>query len=140
MEFRSCQVTLKNGDVLDNVYIAELDSYLKDWGMLPNYDSGKMSILIEDIENITSSPNRLRPELANKLYQAGESGMGYCIFKMIFDNGQTLDVLTGNAVDFVPIPIGLTTDNIIDVLPHAGSRTNYTNGINYYWCLFEGSL
>jgi len=140
MEFRPCQVTLKNGDILDNVYIAEVNSYLKDWGMLPNDDSGKMSILIEEVESITSSPNRLKPELANKLYKAGESGMGYCIFKIIFDNKQTLDVLSGNAVDFVPTPTGLTTKNIKDVLPHEGSRTNYVNGLEYYWCLFQGSL
>ena len=140
MEFRPCQVTLKNGDILDNVYIAEVNSYLKDWGMLPNDDSGKMSILIEEVESITSSPNRLKPELANKLYKAGESGMGYCILKIIFDNKQTLDVLSGNAVDFVPTPTGLTTKNIKDVLPHEGSRTNYVNGLEYYWCLFQGSL
>ncbi len=140
MEFRPCQVTLKNGEILENVYITEVNNYLKDWGMLPNYDSGKMGILIEDVENISSSPNRLNPDLANKLYKAGESGMGYCIFKIIFDNGQTLDVLTGNAVDFVPTPIGLTTKNIKDVIPHEGSRTKYTEGLKYYWCLFDGSL
>ena len=140
MEYRPCQVTLKNGEVKDYIYVVEENSYIRMWGVMPDDDSGKSYILIEDVENITSSPSRLKSELANKLYEAGESGMGYIIFKVIFDNGQTLDVSTGGAVDFIPIPNGLTAENIKDVLPHEGSRKNYTPGPDYYWCLYKGDI
>jgi hypothetical protein len=140
IDYRPCQVTLKTGNIITNVYIQEEQSYLKVWGVMPDLDSNKKYILIEDIEEIKESPNRLRPDLATKLYKAGESGMGYCIFKLVFDNGQTLDIATGNAVDFVPIPNGLTTKNFKDVLPHQGSRQNFAKGLNYSWCLYKDDI
>lgn len=140
MEYRPCQVTLKNGDTLDNVYVQEEQSYLKTWGVMPDADAGKRYVLIEDVTEIKESPNRLRPDLANKIYEGGESGMGYCLYKLVLDNGQTVDVCTGNAVDFVPLPNGLTTKNIKDVLPHQASRENFVKGPEYYWCLFKGDI
>jgi hypothetical protein len=140
LKYRPCKVTLKNGDKLDNVYLVDEDSYFKVWGVMPNHDSGKKSVLIEDVVEIEDSPNRLPPNLADKIYESGESGMGYCIFKIVFDNGDILDVLTGNAVDFVPIPSGLTSQNIKDVVPHQGSRIKYKDGPEYYWCLFEDKI
>jgi hypothetical protein len=140
MEYRPCQVTLKNGDTLDNVYVQEQQSYLKTWGVMPDVDSGKRYVLIEDVTEIKESPNRLRPDLANKIYEVGESGMGYCLYKLVLDNGQTVDVCTGNAVDFVPLPNGLTTKDIKDVLPHQASRENFVKGPEYYWCLFKGDI
>lgn len=140
MEYRPCQVTLKNGETFDNVYIQEEQSYLRSWGVMPDADTGKKYLLIEDVEEIRESPNRLQPDLANKLYEAGESGMGYCLFKIVLDNGQTIDVCTGNAVDFIPLPKGLTTRNIKDILPHQASRKNFVNAPEYYWCLFKGDI
>ena len=66
--------------------------------------------------------------------------MGYCLYKLVLDNGKTIDVCVGNAVDFVPLPNGLTTKNIKDVLPHQASRENFVNGPEYYWCLFKGHI
>jgi hypothetical protein len=140
MEYRPCQVILKNGDAFNNVYIQEEKSYLNAWGVMPDADSGKRYLLIEDVVEIKESPNRLQPDLANKIYKAGESGMGYCLYKLILDNGQTIDVCTGNAVDFVPLKPGLSAKNIKDVLPHQGSRKNFLPGPEYYWCLFKGDI
>jgi hypothetical protein len=138
IEYRPCQLTLKNGDILDNVYVQEEQSYLKTWGAM--IDTGKRYILIEDVAEIKESPNRLPPMLANKIYKAGESGMGYCLYKLVLDSGQTIDVCTGNAVDFAPLPAGQTTKNIKDVFPHQGSRKNFIYGPEYYWCLFKGEI
>jgi hypothetical protein len=137
MEYRACQVTLSNGDTLNNVYVQEEQSYLATWGVMPDKDRGKRYLLIEDIVEIKESPNRLPPDLANKIYRAGESGMGYCLYKLVLDNGETIDVCTGNAVDFVPLPKGLTTKNIKDVLPHRASRKDFVSAPEYYWCLFK---
>ena len=140
MEYRPCQVTLKNGDIIDNVFIQEEEIYLKAWGVMPDSDPGKRFVLIEEVSDIRESPNRIRPELANKIYKAGESGMGYSLHKLILDNGQTIDICTGNAVDFVSLPNGLTVKNIKDVLPHQASRKNFMKGPEYYWCLFKGDI
>jgi len=138
MECRPCQVILNNGDKIENVYIVEEKKYLETWGVMPDHDPNKRYVLIENVIEIKESPNRMPPDLANKIYKEGESGMGYTLFKIVFDNGQTLDVCTGNAVDFVPLPHGLNSKNIKDVLPHQASRENFTKGPQYYWCLFKG--
>ncbi len=140
MEYRPCQVTLKNGDTLNNVYFQEEQSYLKTWGVMPDADAGKRHVLIEDVTEIKESPNRLPPDLANKIYDSGESGMGYCLYKLVLDSGKTIDICVGNAVDFVPLPNGLTTKNVKDVLPHQASRKNFVNRPEYYWCLFKGDI
>ena len=137
LEYFPCCVKLINGDKVDNVYIVNVDIYLKVWGVMPDEDKGKKYVLIEDVEQILESPNRLPVNIANKLYEEGESGMGYCLFKIIFDNGETIDIVSGNAIDFVPIPVGLTNKNIKDVLPHVGSRQKHLNGLDYYWCLYK---
>jgi len=132
-----CQVTLTDGTIIDNVYIMEHQSYLRSWVIMPDVDRGKQHILIENVLDIRDSPNRLPVKFANELYKAGESGMGYIIFKILYDNGSTMDTSTGNAVDFVPSPDGLTTKNIVDVLPHRGSRENFVRPLGYYWCLYK---
>jgi hypothetical protein len=133
-------VTLINGDKLDNVYVQEEQDYLKAWRVMPDADPGKRYVLIENVTEIRESPNRLPPVLANKIYNAGESGMGYCLYKLVLDNGKTIDVCVGNAVDFIALPEGMTTKNIKDVLPHEASRENFVLGPKYYWCLFKGNI
>lgn len=133
-DWTPCQVTLSSGVTLDNVYLANHDEYLRSWGRI----NKEMLVPIEEVISIEESPNALPVSLSKKLYDAGESGMGYCVFKIVYDTGATLDVVTGNAVDFVPSPEGLTIRNIVDVLPHEGSRQAYLNGLDYKWCLFKG--
>lgn len=137
ISYYPCQVQLKDGSMLSNVYLVEATSYLQTWGVIPDADKGKQSVRIEDVVAIYESPNRLPAHLANKIYEGGESGMGYCIFKIVYDNHSTLDILTGNAVDFVPSATGLSTKNIKDVLPHQGSREKYARGLIYHWCLYN---
>ena len=137
LNYKPCQVKLKNGQTFDNVYIQEEKSYFEMWGVMPDQDSGKKYILIEDVQEVKESPNRLPPKLANKLYDAGESGMGYCLYKMILDNGNTIDVCAGNAVDFVKLPAGYTVKNVEEVLPHEGSRNKFIPAAEYYWCIYK---
>jgi len=137
MEYRPCRLKLKNGEIIDRVYVSEVESYMKVWGVMPDQDAGKQYALIEEVESIQEYPKRMPVKLANKLYEAGESGMGYLLYKIEFDNGQTIDVATGNAVDFPPIPDGLTKENIKEVYPHQGSRENPTHSPSYTWCLYK---
>jgi hypothetical protein len=137
MEYLPCRVTLYSGEVFDNVYVAEVKKYLKVWGILPDLDSGKKSILINDVAKVEESPNRLPAQLATKLYKAGESGMGYTIFTMILKDGNQIPIVTGNAVDFINLPNGYNTKDIVDVLPHEGRNNNPQNGPEYIWCLYD---
>lgn len=137
IEYRPCQVKLQNGEIIDRVYVAEVVTYMEIWGIMPDEDKAKKHLLIEEVAEIQESPSRMPVELANKLYEAGETGMGYCLYKMKLDNGQTIDVSSGNEVDFPPIPNGFTTKNIKEVFPHQGSRKNNVSSPEYTWCLFK---
>ena len=136
MEYRPCQVILNNGQTLDNVYISDVESYLKVWGVIPEGDSAKRYISIDDIEKVRESPNRLAAHLATKLYKAGESGMGYTIFTILFKDGRRFATYTGNAVDFFDLSMGFDKEDIVDVLPHKGRQNNPQAGPGYYWCLY----
>jgi hypothetical protein len=80
MAYRPCRLTLKDGKKQDYVYVADAANYIKMWGVWPDQDQGKREIQIGDVEAIEESPSRLPPTLAQQLYDAGESGMGYVAF------------------------------------------------------------
>lgn len=45
--------------------------------------------------------------------------------------------VTGDAVDFISYPQGLSKDDVKDVMPHAGIKGLYVDGPDYYWCPFS---
>jgi len=146
-EYRPCQVTLISGDIVDRVVIVEADSYLTAWGVWPADDAGKRSVAIQDVTQIADSPVRLPAELANQLYAAGESGMGYVIFTVVLRDGRRLPFVAGNLVDFPALPSGVGTADIVDVLAHQGPEEfrgrgpyRHEQSAPYQWCLFRGDL
>jgi len=137
-EYRPCLVTLKDGRKVDCVYVVLEQPYIKHWGVFPEDDSGKQSVQIEDVSEIEESPSRLPAKIANKIYEAGESGMGYCVFTLVFSDDTTQAYITGNAVDFVPLPSGKVARDIVDVFPHKGRQAeNQMHGLRYYWCIYS---
>jgi hypothetical protein len=133
-----CRVVLKNGEVFDNVYITEAKTYFKQWGVWPEDDPGKKSIDISSVVNIEPSPNRLPAYLANKLYSAGESGMGFSVFKVVFSDNSEQVYVMGNAIDFLKLPPGKEMTDIIDVKSHEGrEEKNKLEGLEFFWGLFE---
>ena len=146
-EYRPCQVTLVSDDVVDRVVILEADSYLTAWGVWPADDPAKQSVAIEEVTQIADSPVRLPAGLANQLYVAGESGMGYVVYTVVLRDGRHLPFVTGNLVDFPALPRGVGTGNIVDVLAHQGPeqfrcRAPYWHqqSAPYHWCLFRCGL
>jgi hypothetical protein len=138
IEYRPCLVTLKDGRKVDCVYVVLEQPYIKQWGVFPENDSHKQSVQIEDVSEIKESLSRLPPVIANKIYKAGESGMGYCVFTIVFSDGSLQAYVTGNAVDFVPLPAHKVAKDIVDVHPHEGRQAeNQMNGLGYYWCLYS---
>ena len=138
ISYRPCQVTLDDGAVVDAVYVTNAQEYIDVWGIWPDQDRGKREIDLSRVVEISESLNRLPPRIANKIYKAGESGMGYCVFTLLFKDGTQQEVGSGGAVDFVKLPTGKQMTDIVDVLPHEGGRDEpiFSASLDYYWCLF----
>jgi hypothetical protein len=116
MSYAPCLVTLKSGEVLPRVYVLEESSYLRLWGDDPK----RSTIDPSAIASMVESPDRLPAELANEVYAAGESGMGYSIFTVVLRDGSTIPFLTGNAVDFPDWPEEVDPSDAVAVQPHVG--------------------
>ena len=137
IEYRPSMVTLVDGRIIDCVYFVQEQQYNKHWGIWPEDDKGKLYLHIQEITKVEESPTRLPSKIANELYRVGETGMGYFCFTIIFSDRSKQVYMTGNAVDFVPLPEGKTLTDIVEVLPGVGSGNNYLQGLNYYWCLYS---
>jgi hypothetical protein len=142
--YRPCRVTLRTGEIRDLVYVVEAESYFAMWGVWPEADSAKRSLPIEEVSAIDESPLRLPAALANKVYAAGESGMGYYTFTVVLRDGTKLPYTTGDAVDFPLLPSGVTTDDVADVLPGYGGGRFHDRAprpdesdADYWWCLYR---
>jgi hypothetical protein len=137
-----CCVWLNDGTKLDRVYLVAEIPFIKIWGVYPDQDRGKAEVLVSDIASVMDSPTRLPAIFANELYRAGESGMGYSLFTVIFrsDNSSVQSnqvYVTGDALDFIDYPEGKGPKDVVRVLPHIGRGSNYMHDLKYYWCLYS---
>lgn len=138
MEFRPCRVRLKDGRMVDGVYVADAAQYIDLWGIWPEFDSHKRSVPIDDVVGIEESPTRIPAHLANKMYEAGESAMGGCIFTLVLEDGRRLPCSTGNAVDLLELPADVTPDMMVDLVPHEGREARqHIRGADFFWCLYR---
>lgn len=136
--YRPCKVVLKDGAVLDRIYVVDALPYVQIWGIWPEDDRGKRSLDLNTVAQITESPSRLPVEFADILYREGESGMGYTVFTVCFRDGSSLAVMAGNAVDFIEYPEGQSPETVTSVLPHVGrDDPRLTEAPRYSWCLYE---
>jgi hypothetical protein len=136
--YRPCRVTLRDGRVIDRVYVQEAWAWKGTWGVWPEDDRGKASISIDDVVRIEESPSRIAPDLDNRLLGAGESGMGYARFTLVLRDGRRVNAVTGGAVDFPGLPDGIDAGDVVDVIPHehAGSSDVAMADPPYWWCLY----
>jgi hypothetical protein len=130
---RPCQVTLHDGRIIDRVYVQDAQVYIGTWGAWPD---DKRSIDLADVREIADSPTRLPAHIAWRLYDAGESGMGFTAFTLVFVDDYRQSYVCGNAVDWVIMPSGRAPTDIREVIPHEGSRVDYLAGEHYSWCLY----
>tara|TARA_B100001179_G_C18338623_1_gene295540 strand:+ start:57 stop:563 length:507 start_codon:yes stop_codon:yes gene_type:complete len=131
-------VTLRTGELRDAVYLCPAAQWFEKWGVWPEEDTGKKSVPLEEVADLEESPSRLPRELAETIYAAGESGMGYHLFQLTFRDGSVVSFGTGNAVDFLDLPPDRSPRDIVAVTPHAG-REDPTKrcALDYAWCLFS---
>ena len=99
-----CCVTLADDREIDCVYLADAKRWIREWGVWPSQDPGKQSIGLESVVSLRDSPSRLPKRFAEELYAAGESGMGYTIFTIVYADGTHQACSNGNAIDFVSHP------------------------------------
>lgn len=143
LEYRPCKVTLDGGEEHDFVLFAQAGDYFALWGVWPIDDPQKRSVAVERVVSVQESSYRLPSALANALYEVGESGMGYFVFTVVLRDGRRLPFVTGNVADFPALPSGVTTDDIVDVLPEIGrgqfrdrAALPEESTANYFWCLY----
>ena len=137
--YHPSKVTLRGGRTLERVYVVAATAYLSRWGLYPEQDPHKLWCRIEDVVSIELSSSRLPAKFANKVYKAGESGMGYHVFTVVFSDGTTQAYLAGNSVDFIEYPRGKGPSDIAGILPHVGRDQNPNQPPNHHWCLFSDS-
>jgi hypothetical protein len=136
--YRPCRVTLRDGRVIDRVYVQEAWTWKGMWGMWPEDYRVNVSISIDDVMRIEESPSRIAPDLANRLLEAGESAMGGTIFTLVLRDGHRINASTGNAVDFPGLPDGVAAGDVVDVISHehAGTMDVAMADPPYWWCLY----
>ena len=135
IEYRPCEVTLASGLVDSYVYVVETESWHRLWGIDPEEDRFKSSLSVDEIVSIRDSPYRIPPQIANEIYGGGEDGMGYFSFQLLLERGAALNCLTGNAIDFLEWPAGVSPSQVIGVNIHSRAP-NEVDGAKYRWALF----
>jgi hypothetical protein len=93
-----CAARMNDGTVLVCVYVVPEGPYIRHWGIYPQQDRGKSYLSLSDVDTLAESPRRLPAQFANKLYESGESGMGYTIFTVVFADGSRQACGTGGAL------------------------------------------
>lgn len=136
-KYRPCAVTLKSGQRVEAVYVAPEGPYIRMWGVYPENDKGKRAIRIEDVAEIRESELRLPARFADRVYAAGECGMGGNIFSVRFRNGQELTFIGGSVVDFIRYPLGLTMKDVVSVSSASRGAKDKIELPDYYFCLYS---
>jgi hypothetical protein len=135
--YRPCAVVLASGEVHERVYVQDAQSYITVWGVWPEDDPGKGSVDVSNVIAIRESSDRLHPSIARSIYRAGESGMGYTVFTLVFRDGSARAYVGGNAVDFVTYSAGKAASDVVSVVPHRGRDEDpYSDPRGYAWCLY----
>jgi len=112
-----CSVTLRDGTVLDRVYLLSSQSFFSLRFREPQ--DGDNMVALDEVVAIRDSPDRLPARIVQELYDRGESGMGYHVFQLRFRFGFWKTYVTGNMFDFVRLPRFLGPSAIRGVLERA---------------------
>ena len=101
-----CSARLYNGTLLTCVYFVDAGSFKRLWGAArpEEVPGGKPSVSPDQVASVLECPLRLPARFANEIYRAGESGMGYFDFCLVFSWWCRRDYLVGNFVDFLEYP------------------------------------
>ena len=110
-----CSVTLNDGRVQQCTYLMSVLAAKRWWWIKTD---SKHQIQVQNIVSISPSPYRLQESLANKILEAGETGMGYTSGVFQFKNGKTLPWVTTESMEFMDLPDEYSIHDIIDIKLH----------------------
>ena len=140
IEHYPCDVWLHDGTIVKRVCVVSEIPYINQRRVYPEKDC---SISISDVASLIESPSRLPPRFANELYRAGESGMGYRLFTVVFSRRfgilprRQAYVTGASALDFIEYPSGVGPKNVKAILPHVGRDASPRTCPKYSWCLYS---
>jgi len=145
---RPCLVRFRDSREVDRVYVEDINQLIGDadrWkhGSLERVlaDLQARNLPLEDVVAIEESPTRLPPGLANKIFAAGETGMGYFEFGVVLSDGRILEGHSGGSLDFLELPTGIEAGMISDVIPNRlASRPPDVTGAEYFYCLYSSDV
>ena len=126
---RPCRLILKDGTVIPRaICVEDHRGFTTDGWIHPSA-----------VERVEPSRERMPASLASRIYTAGESGMGYQLFRLRFADGASQVFVTGNVVDFPDYPDGYDCEDAEEVFPHEGrkeSRFGYRQSRGCQWCFY----
>lgn len=83
----------------------------------------------QNIVSVSECLKRMPARFAKLIQSAGESGMGYHIYVVDLRDGNSLVHVASNlCIDFVGLPAGYSSSDIIAVHPHEGRERSRTEG------------
>jgi hypothetical protein len=157
----ACQVRLRNGRVLPRVVMIECQSDMNlgfdsvigsseilEWagkGRAVTEEelfqaAGRECVDIEAVDAIEHSEERTPLPIYKKLRDAGETGMGYCIFALQLSDGRSLKCFSGGEFEFLQLPPGATARMIVDATPLGRDASNVDCGdAKAHWCFYRRS-
>ena len=94
----------------------------------------------DDLFSIKDSPSRLPVRFANELYRAGETGMGYLLFTIVFSWWPRRECVALGTVGFVDYPRWRGPSAVKAVPPHVGSRRKKKHRLRQlesHFCVFS---
>ncbi len=132
-----CSAQLRDGAVLTCVYLIDVASFARIWGTErpEGVPGGVWSVSPDQISSVVESPLRLPVRFANEIYQAGESGMGYFDFCLVFSRWCRRDYLVGNFVDFLEYPLWKRPRDVKRVILHRNKR-KLRSTPRTWWCVY----
>jgi hypothetical protein len=98
------------------------------------------AVALDEAVSIVESPFRLPARVAQKLYDAGETGMGWHAFTLVLRDGTKLPCTTGNLLDFLDLPPGVDPEDILDATAAEGMFVGSSEHVgNAHWdiCVYE---
>jgi hypothetical protein len=126
---RPCRLILKDGRIVQRaICVEDHRGFTTDVWIHP-----------DSVAHVERSTERLPAAFASKLYAAGESGMGYEIFRLKMKDRTSHIFVTGNIVDFPDYPDGYEGKDVKAVYPHEGreeSKHGYRQGRTFEWCFY----
>jgi hypothetical protein len=133
-----CSARLKDGTVISCVYFVEPAIFRRLFLHDRPEDMPDMHWFYADqVASIEESPARLPAPFASEIYRAGQSGMGYFVFTVVFSRWSNREYVTG-LPDFIDYPRGKGPLSVKSVLPHVGRRiSKLVLHLPIHWCIFS---